>query len=106
MKDEKLNRRTFNKQIGLSALIPFVLRPGNSFTVPRESKQDPKPLATQNEITGRKLTEDEIKLLNNFLLDYNKSMASLHARDLNHDLLPAFIPILPKKKSERKKGEL
>jgi hypothetical protein len=100
---KKLNRRTFGKQIGLTALLPILFKPGETIINLQQSQQT--AVSSQNipdEITGRKLSEEEIHLTENFLEGYDKSMADLHTRDLPHDLLPAFLPTYPKKKLDKK----
>jgi hypothetical protein len=58
---KKLNRRTFGKQIGLTALLPVFFKPDETILNLQQSPQPvTMPQKLPDEVTGRKLTDEEI----------------------------------------------
>lgn len=99
-----MNRRTFSKYIGAVALVPTVLKPTDAVA----SIQNVQEGISQSEtlipdlIVGRKLSDEEKLWMADFFNNFDKSMMDIRATDLPHDLMPAFIPKYPAKKSKRK----
>ena len=72
----KLNRRTFGKQIGLTALFPILFKPGETIlNLPKSQEQSITSQKLPDEITGRKLSDEERKFTEKFLESYTKNMA-------------------------------
>lgn len=99
-----MNRRSFGKYLGAVALIPTVLKPTEAFTnlniVQEEISQSYTSIP--DVIAGRRLSDDEKLWMAEFFKNFDKSMTDIRAMDLPHDLIPAFIPKYPPKKSRRK----
>jgi hypothetical protein len=99
----KFDRRAFAKQIGITTLLPFIIKPNQTLIdFAQSQEQTIRPKQVPEEVTGRKLTGEETMLAEKFLDDYTKAMRAVQARDLPHDLLPAFISNSPKKKTDKK----
>lgn len=99
-----MNRRSFSKYLGAVALMPTVLKPteaiANNINVQEEVSI--QGTITPDLITGRKLSDEEKLWMAEFFKNFDKSMTDIRATNLPHDLMPAFIPKYPAKKSKRK----
>ncbi len=99
-----MNRRSFSKYLGAVAFIPSILKPTETIA---GFQNDPTDISTSNilipdVIAGRTLSEEEKMWMAEFFKNFDESMKPIRATDLPHDLMPAFIPKYPPKKSRRK----
>jgi hypothetical protein len=99
-----MNRRSFSKYLGAVALIPTVLKPTEAIANLKIVQEGISQTYTSipDVIAGRMLSDDEKLWMAEFFKIINKSMADIRAMELPHDLIPAFIPKYPPKKSKRK----
>ncbi len=99
-----MNRRSFGKYIGVAALMPTVLKPKETLADLKILQEGISETHTSipDVIAGRLLSEEEKLWMTEFFKNFDKSMADIRSMDLPHDLIPAFIPKYPPKKSKRK----
>ncbi|MBU1298014.1 MAG: hypothetical protein KJ963_04490 [Bacteroidetes bacterium] len=99
-----MNRRSFSKYLGAVALMPTVLKPSEAITSIQNVQEGISKQAAlvPDVIAGRKLSEDEKLWMAEFFKNFDKSMMDIRATNLPHDLMPAFVPKYPPKKSKRK----
>ncbi|MDI6803681.1 MAG: hypothetical protein QME58_07525 [Bacteroidota bacterium] len=99
-----MNRRSFGKYLGAVALIPAVLKPTEAIASFKNVQEGISQTHTSipNVIAGRMLSDDEKLWMSEFFKNFDESMKAIRATDLPHDLIPAFIPKYPPKKSRRK----
>lgn len=98
-----MNRRSFSKYLGAVALLPTVLKPSEAIaSIQNVQEISQSETFVPDLIAGRKLSEEEKLWVAEFFKNFNKSMTDIRTTDLPHDLIPAFIPKYPPKKSRRK----
>ncbi len=101
-KEVLMNRRSFSKHLGAVALIPAILKPTEVMRSIQNVQEEVSKQDTPDLIAGRMLSEEEKLWMAEFFKNFDKSMIDIRAMNLPHDLIPAFIPKYPPKKSKRK----
>jgi hypothetical protein len=99
-----MNRRSFSKYLGAVALMPTVLKPTEAVTSIQNVQEGISQSGTSipDLIAGRILSEEEKLWMTEFFKNFDKSMMDIRVMDLPYDLIPAYIPKQPAKKSKRK----
>lgn len=99
-----MNRRSFGKYLGVVTLIPTVLKPTEAIASFQNVQEDifQSNTLVPDVIAGRTLSEEEKLWMAEFFKNFDESMKAIRSTDLPHDLIPAFIPKYPPKKSRRK----
>lgn len=98
-----LTRRKFGLLIGLSSLAPLVFSDKAAADM-FITLQDEEKISYFEKKLNRKLSDDEEKLAETFLKQFDESMARVREAELSFDTLPAFIPEHPPKKASRNVG--
>lgn len=95
-----MDRRKFGKYLSFTTL-PLLINPG--FSIDKIGAKQESSILTNvpDVLAGRELTSDEKIWIENFFKNYNKMMENIREASLPIELLPAFIPEYPLKKSKK-----